>query len=733
MAARESRGARLLLIALLVVECVYAIHTVGAQLPGLWEQRWVQDDAYVSFRYARNLVEGNGLVYNPGERVEGYTNFLWTMLATIPLLRGAEDPLPFMHRAGAVLWVASYGVLLLIGIRFWSQGIWAGPLALVPLAHHWSFNIWFFSGMETPLVCFLTLLSVFLFSFDPEEHPWSLFFASLSGVLLTMTRPDGVVTLAALAATGLAFYWRRILYARRWRTYVLLPALPVLLVYVPFNVWRISYYGSFFPNTYYAKVAYLPYYERGWDYLMMYLRTYGLTPYVPFIVAGAAAAPLQPASRYLLSSFMVAAFVAFYVVRLGGDFMEWRFLTPVTGLVVPSIVGGASLVAQELFVALGSLVRRATSLGNGWSPMRGARLCGWLGGVAIATSLLVTTSRATPNEPTAVLPGQETVELLRRYADPGRYDWRDVARLFADVIPQNARIATTSAGIIPYFCNRPCLDLHGLTDPKIAHAPVDEERRGRMGHEHWLDDPLTIRRRGVDVLLPWADPSPYARALARPPMPLYETVSARLPDGRYVDFLILNPGVFDRAALESDPRLVFYGMEKVADKNEFYAQRERFRSYNVIDHLDWLNGYSENTHDFREEPSPDAPRRVGWCTKFLHYPPPLGDIQLEDDGRRVYGAARWKVFNLHGSTTLVLLARFARANEAHYQITINGHEVPDRLSTWAGEEAWEETFVVIPAGLVREGTNELRMSRVTDGDTDAEIYSMWFLQPRQPG
>jgi len=53
---------------------------VGAGIAWAWHLRWVGDDAYISFRYARNLIEGNGLVFNPGERVEGYTNFLWTVL-----------------------------------------------------------------------------------------------------------------------------------------------------------------------------------------------------------------------------------------------------------------------------------------------------------------------------------------------------------------------------------------------------------------------------------------------------------------------------------------------------------------------------------------------------------------------------------------------------------------------------------------------------------------------------
>ena len=44
----------------------------------------VQDDAYISLVYSKNLVAGDGLVFNLGERVEGYTNFLWVMLLAVP-------------------------------------------------------------------------------------------------------------------------------------------------------------------------------------------------------------------------------------------------------------------------------------------------------------------------------------------------------------------------------------------------------------------------------------------------------------------------------------------------------------------------------------------------------------------------------------------------------------------------------------------------------------------------
>src|SRR5690606_33595760 len=57
-----------------------------------WAVRMVQDDAFISFRYSQNLANGHGLVFNPGEKVEGYTNFLWTWLFSIPERLGWDTP-----------------------------------------------------------------------------------------------------------------------------------------------------------------------------------------------------------------------------------------------------------------------------------------------------------------------------------------------------------------------------------------------------------------------------------------------------------------------------------------------------------------------------------------------------------------------------------------------------------------------------------------------------------------
>ena len=51
---------------------------------------FLQDDAYITFRYIKNFITGNGLVFNIGERVEGYTTFLWTILLALPMTLGLD-------------------------------------------------------------------------------------------------------------------------------------------------------------------------------------------------------------------------------------------------------------------------------------------------------------------------------------------------------------------------------------------------------------------------------------------------------------------------------------------------------------------------------------------------------------------------------------------------------------------------------------------------------------------
>ena len=707
---------RVVLRVLLVGELAVALAVIASQLPQWWAERWAQDDAYISFRYAKHLVQGRGLVYNPGAHVEGYTNFLWTMAAAIPLARGAEDPLPFLHAVSAGLWLASYGLLLVLMVRLYREGLWGAPLAVVPLAYHWSFNMWFFSGMETPLVTFLTIAVVFAFCINAVAHPSALLWTSLGTVALMMTRPDGVVILVAISAAGLVLNGPRLLKDGRWRTAICLYLLPILCIYVPYTSWRIGYYGSFYPNTYYAKAAYLPFYSRGWTYLCGYVDIYRCALLLPLVIVAPLLAGSPIARRFLLATAFTTAAVFLYVVRLGGDFMEWRFLTPITGVLYPAMVISA---------AVGSA--RAIAFFRPGAAQR-AGFGAWLGGLGAMMVLTMRTTGATPVAQQEHVPGQETIGILRRYCDPGAMNWGAVGKTFDAVLPQNVTIATTSAGIIPFYCDRPCLDLHGLTDAAIAHEPVDPEHRGRVGHDHWLEDLGTMRERGVDVYLPWASPRAWAKALLTPPQPNFQTVSARLPDGGYAEFSILNDQAVDVAALRRDPRLVFYGAMPISARGNLYALQGRFAAATIVDALDLEDEASEQAHEFEES----GPPGHVYHTKILHYAAPLTQVAVHDDGRRLTREARWNVRDVIARQPLTMVIRFDHTGGGLYRVRVNGRDVPRTVSFAGGAEAWDEVALVIPGALVVDGVNEFRMARIEPPVLDAELYYMWFLQDTGP-
>ncbi len=116
------------------------------------------DDGFISFRYARHLAEGQGLVWNAGERVEGYTNFLWVVLMAGALRLGLRPEV-----VANVLGIAS-GTALLVALLVFAarRAGWRNPivwLAPLTLATSRSFTAWCTGGLETQLFTLLVFLA----------------------------------------------------------------------------------------------------------------------------------------------------------------------------------------------------------------------------------------------------------------------------------------------------------------------------------------------------------------------------------------------------------------------------------------------------------------------------------------------------------------------------------------------------------------------------------------------
>ena len=169
-------------LAALIVYCAFALHYWNATGP------WVVDDTFIFLRYAENFARGLGLVFNPGERVEGYTSFLWVLLLSAATRLGLP-PLGFAQAAGLILG----GVQLFAAWRFARLLAPGGVAWLVPawLATNRTFTIWSVQGMEVKLFGALVACSLWLWTraLAPERAP-GLALGALVG-LAALARPEG--------------------------------------------------------------------------------------------------------------------------------------------------------------------------------------------------------------------------------------------------------------------------------------------------------------------------------------------------------------------------------------------------------------------------------------------------------------------------------------------------------------------------------------------------------------
>ncbi len=200
------------------------------------------DDSFITYRYARNILSGNGFVYNPGERVMGTTTPLFTflMVALGSLTGGAQAPFPYLSMGINMLADAATCILL------WRLGKRAGSeLAGAAAGLVWAiapFSVTFaIGGMETSLVVFLMTATMYTF----VEKRYTL--TGLCAILALLTRPDTILLVGPLflersirALRGERVHWREALV-------FFLPG----LAWLAFSTW---YFGTPVPHSVTAKL-----------------------------------------------------------------------------------------------------------------------------------------------------------------------------------------------------------------------------------------------------------------------------------------------------------------------------------------------------------------------------------------------------------------------------------------------------------------------------------------------
>lgn len=500
---------------------------------------FVTDDAYISFVFSRNLAEHGQLAFNLGQPVEGYTNFLWTVILALGMLLGVGPALGSRVLGTACALVTLYVVYRSSERALERRTAWAAMPALL-LACSAGFACWTSGGLETQLFTMLVAIAIDGVVTAELEDGRGMQRAALALALAAMTRPEGLLIAAVLGTVRLGSN----VLARRWITRRdLLAAAMFLGVWAPWFAWRWHYYGWPFPNTYYVKASgpwaapTMPAQMAagGRYYIWAWLTQARVLWALPLVAIGILGAKRRTQRGVLVAVCTLLAVVYLaYAASVGGDFMGLhRFIMPVF-----------VCVAVLAMLGMETIVR-------GLQHHLIAKLAAVLVIVGFAVTQLALTVESTRSCAHRVCNNDHGIDspaFLMVYTE----DRAAIGRAMASCFRADDFSIVGGAGAQPYYGRMRGIDVFGLVSERIAHeAPRSNPR---AGHTKW----------GSDELLASYDPtfvfSCYTlhRDPVSPPLPCntsfwfergFEQVTMHIPElaerGEYYTFLVKKSRTFE--------------------------------------------------------------------------------------------------------------------------------------------------------------------------------------------
>ncbi|MEU3274051.1 hypothetical protein ABZ639_24705 [Saccharomonospora sp. NPDC006951] len=311
----------------------------------------VADEAYLTFRYASNVADGYGPVFNPGERVEGYSSFLWLVLVALTRAAFGGDETTIVVGASVIGVLCALGAVYAANVLanriVATQGGRAVPAlgvaAAVLTAGASSLAVYGASGVETSLFVLLVLSVCIALTSDRPVV------AGVLAAFAVMTRPEG--TFVALVV----LLWLLFAVVRRSATgwAPLGYALGAAVLLVPWMVWRVTYYGHLVSNAVElagrtdtgTRLA------SGWDYVAGFATGYLALVLLAVLTVGyllanrrAESPPAAKAASLVWLLLALAGAQTVAVLFAGGESLPgWRLLAPVPPLIAVAVTAAYGL------------------------------------------------------------------------------------------------------------------------------------------------------------------------------------------------------------------------------------------------------------------------------------------------------------------------------------------------------------------------------------------------------
>jgi arabinofuranosyltransferase len=404
-------------------------------------RHFFHDDAFIVLRYVGRVLDGRGLTWNDGERVEGFSSPAWLAQLAVLVRLGIDPPLA---ARGLGLGYA----LAVFALWLRARAAPAGLLALVTVP---GFALWTWGGLETMSACYWLLVATHRVRRMQDEPLSRTEALGLGGALalLALSRPEGIAVAVALLAAA----WP----SRRQPAYAV-AALALAATSVGYESFRFAYFGDVIANGARAKTLGLP----------LLARIENATIYL----AGSAPQWLGTA---VLAGWMLAT-----TPRRRG--LLWLLL-PLGPLVLLIFAGGGDhMLGARFLLAPVALLAFTAGLAPP-SPRRGTRH---------ATLAL------------AVLAAFWQMQLGARNPappDPAVSVGEPVGRALAAMFPRGTWVATATAGSVPYFAPAlSFLDTLGLNDRHIARQPPAALPLALQRSDSWTQVPGHLRGDGAYLL-----------------------------------------------------------------------------------------------------------------------------------------------------------------------------------------------------------------------------------------
>jgi arabinofuranosyltransferase len=426
---------------------------------------FTQDDAFISYRYVENLINGQGLVFNPGERVEGYTNFLWIIILSLfagfgldiivvsKILGVASGCLtlfllckistlffqrsdffrlrsprsePSRSKKGTVNKVEPSGQVAFHKKKNRSMSSPPGWFfALFPsllLASNSAFAYWSISGLETGFFLMAILLSVYFYF---ANQRLMILFTALS----TLIRPEGVLVFIIIILHKLFFKKDKL-------KDCLFSLAGFIALLLPFLLFKILYYKDILPNSFYAKTGFsLDYIKSGLEYFWLFSKHYALWGILYLLPILFYKSFDEKQKLFVLFTYVYTV----YVIIIGGDvLMVHRFFLPV----LPFLYLFYTFSIGKLFLMI-----RKRSLG-----------------ILLSVLLIFLLSALT------LLPYKWITQVRKseKILVEKMTFWAESLNGFYG---SNFTIAASTIGALSYYLDAKVIDMLGLTDKYISRHP----------------------------------------------------------------------------------------------------------------------------------------------------------------------------------------------------------------------------------------------------------------------